>query len=130
MWRRIERMSMEHTLGMLALRLDDARCNADELEAMIESIGVASSISTKNFILKSGRSGPFPDEVGARQRGLQARCERQTLARCVFGKTNIGQVRPRFIDVLAQCGFLRWAQDRLQRHRIHARDNALPSSRR
>src|SRR6185503_10055485 len=31
----------------------------DELEAMIESIGVAASMSANNFILKSGRSGPF-----------------------------------------------------------------------
>src|SRR5258707_7612832 len=33
--------------------------NPDELEAMIESGGVASSISANNLILKSGRSGPF-----------------------------------------------------------------------
>src|SRR5947207_7143678 len=31
----------------------------DELEAIIESGGVASSMSAKSFILKSGRSGPF-----------------------------------------------------------------------
>src|SRR5229473_1730473 len=31
----------------------------DELEAMSESGGVASSISANSFILKSGRSGPF-----------------------------------------------------------------------
>ena len=31
----------------------------DELEAMMESSGVASSISANSFILKSGRSGPF-----------------------------------------------------------------------
>src|SRR5262249_29563498 len=31
----------------------------DELDAMIESSGVASSMSANNFILKSGRSGPF-----------------------------------------------------------------------
>src|SRR6266849_10745602 len=31
----------------------------DELEAMIESGGVASSMSANNLILKSGRSGPF-----------------------------------------------------------------------
>src|ERR1700747_1243543 len=31
----------------------------DELEAMIESTGAASSMSANNFILKSGRSGPF-----------------------------------------------------------------------
>src|SRR6266849_6440213 len=31
----------------------------DELDAMIESGGVASSMSANNFILKSGRSGPF-----------------------------------------------------------------------
>src|SRR6266446_7766332 len=33
--------------------------NPDELDAMIESGGVASSISANNLILKSGRSGPF-----------------------------------------------------------------------
>src|SRR5438552_13902027 len=31
----------------------------EELDAMIESGGVAASISTNNLILKSGRSGPF-----------------------------------------------------------------------
>src|SRR5258708_36792466 len=31
----------------------------DELEAIRESSGVASSMSAKSFILKSGRSGPF-----------------------------------------------------------------------
>src|SRR5258705_4077268 len=31
----------------------------DELDAMIESGGVAASISANNLILKSGRSGPF-----------------------------------------------------------------------
>src|SRR5215510_16361138 len=31
----------------------------DELEAMIESTGVASSMSANNLILKSTRSGPF-----------------------------------------------------------------------
>jgi hypothetical protein len=31
----------------------------DELEARIESMGVASSIAANSFILKSGRSGPF-----------------------------------------------------------------------
>src|SRR5207237_3925639 len=31
----------------------------DELEAMMESSGAASSICANNFILKSGRSGPF-----------------------------------------------------------------------
>jgi hypothetical protein len=31
----------------------------DELEAMSESTSVASSMSANNFILKSGRSGPF-----------------------------------------------------------------------
>src|SRR5947208_4543229 len=31
----------------------------DELDAMIESIGAASSISANSLILKSGRSGPF-----------------------------------------------------------------------
>jgi hypothetical protein len=31
----------------------------DELEAMIESTGVASSIAANYFCLKSGRSGPF-----------------------------------------------------------------------
>src|SRR5258705_4392046 len=31
----------------------------DELDAMMESIGAASSMSANNFILKSGRSGPF-----------------------------------------------------------------------
>src|SRR6266478_7065609 len=31
----------------------------DELDAMIESEGVALSISANNLILKSGRSGPF-----------------------------------------------------------------------
>src|SRR6266851_1201013 len=33
--------------------------NPDELDAMIESGGVTSSISANNLILKSGRSGPF-----------------------------------------------------------------------
>src|SRR6266481_8834804 len=33
--------------------------NPDELDAMIESGGVASSMSANNLILKSGRSGPF-----------------------------------------------------------------------
>src|SRR5437016_579424 len=33
--------------------------NPDELDAIIESAGVASSRSVNNFILKSGRSGPF-----------------------------------------------------------------------
>ncbi len=32
----------------------------DELDAMIESGGVAASISANNLILKSGRSGPAP----------------------------------------------------------------------
>src|ERR1700721_292530 len=31
----------------------------DELEAMMESTGVALSMSANNFTLKSGRSGPF-----------------------------------------------------------------------
>jgi hypothetical protein len=31
----------------------------DELDAMIESCGVAASISANSFILKSWRSGPF-----------------------------------------------------------------------
>src|SRR5271170_7338005 len=31
----------------------------DELDAIIESAGVAASISANNLILKSGRSGPF-----------------------------------------------------------------------
>src|SRR6266699_2877205 len=31
----------------------------EQLEAIIESAGVAASISANNFILKSGRSGPF-----------------------------------------------------------------------
>src|ERR1700724_687527 len=31
----------------------------DELDAMIESVGVAASMSANNLILKSGRSGPF-----------------------------------------------------------------------
>ena len=31
----------------------------DELDAMKESTGVTASMSTKSFILKSGRSGPF-----------------------------------------------------------------------
>ena len=31
----------------------------DELEAMIESTGVAASMSANSFFLKSGRSGPF-----------------------------------------------------------------------
>ena len=31
----------------------------EELDAMIESTGVASSMSANSFILKSGRSGPF-----------------------------------------------------------------------
>ena len=31
----------------------------EELDAMIESVGVAASISANNLILKSGRSGPF-----------------------------------------------------------------------
>src|SRR5712672_938985 len=33
--------------------------NPDELDAIIESGGVASSMSANNLILKSGRSGPF-----------------------------------------------------------------------
>jgi len=39
---------------------------SDELDAMLESVGVAASISANNLILKSGRSGAFSLRKSAR----------------------------------------------------------------
>src|SRR5712692_3236311 len=50
---------MRHRSGRLHLDWITLIVRLDELEAMIESGGVASSISANSLILKSGRSGPF-----------------------------------------------------------------------
>src|SRR5260370_16100347 len=57
--------------------------NPDELEAMIESGGVASSMSANSLILKSGRSGPFSWTKSACARALfivEAKANRSQLA--------------------------------------------------
>src|SRR5258707_5098234 len=57
--------------------------NPDELDAMIESGGVASSMSSNNLILKSGRSGPFSWTKSACARALfivEAKANRSQLA--------------------------------------------------
>ena len=46
-------------LRQLGVTLKRITVIPDELDAMIESVGVAASISANNLILKSGRSGPF-----------------------------------------------------------------------
>src|SRR6266852_1762876 len=63
--------------------------NPDELEAMIESGGVASSMSANSLILKSGRSGPFSWSNSA----------------CARRETDIRQSGPRFLNILAQVCF-------------------------
>ncbi len=57
--RRIERMADYAAFRVLTLDCMVLIVNPDELDAMIESCGVALSRSAKSLILKSGRSGPF-----------------------------------------------------------------------
>ena len=78
----------------------------DELDAMSESAGVASSMSAKSLILNSGRSGAFSwTKSASRQRLLHVRGEGQAVARCARRKADGFELPPRVVNVLAQVGF-------------------------
>src|SRR3954447_4383536 len=58
----------------------------DELDAMIESTGVAASISANNLILKSGRSGPFSWTRSAFDKAAFMSRVKLSLSRDAFGE--------------------------------------------
>src|SRR5580700_529624 len=61
----------------------------DELDAMIESTGVAPSISANTLILKSGRSGPFSCTRSASDKAFFMSSEKLSRSREAFGERPI-----------------------------------------
>ena len=73
---------------------------------MIESSGVASSMSREQLHLELGPLGAvFLDEVGLRQRLLHVRGEGQAVARRARREADGVELPPRLVHVLAQVGF-------------------------
>src|SRR5438034_7300558 len=77
----------------------------DELDAINESVGVESSMSANNLILKSGRSGPFSwtrsaSASAAFMSGVKVRRSRRSR-----GEADGFELPPRLVHVLAQVGF-------------------------
>src|SRR5438093_1694633 len=107
--RRIEWMSDDHTLRVFALRLNHTRRypRRTRSEKRIDwsdiiHLGVQFHLEVRPL------GSVFLDEVSLRQRFVHIRRKGQAVARRAARETDVGQVWPCFIDVLAQVGFRVW----------------------
>ena len=102
-------MSDQDTLRVLALRLDNTRRypRRTRSDKRIERSGIV-HVGEQLHLEVRPLGSVFLDEVGLRQRFVHVRRKGQAVARRAVRETDVGQVWPCFIDVLAQVSFRVW----------------------
>src|SRR5260370_263298 len=98
-------MPRRSTPSSLPVRRDSGRTGSDD---GVDRRGIVHLREQLHLEIRTFRS-VFLNEVRFRQRFFHICREREAIARRAFGKTDVRQVLPRFIDIFAEIGFGVWS---------------------